>query len=1546
MADDWQPVSSSISTPPAPQTGDDWQPVSAAPPMSAAALPADDFRPVTFDSHDKAQQAVVQNTSLGSIWRTFSSGYREAFGDEPLGMSDENIQWFRDHGFFRKSQYGEGINGVFRAFNEGVFYNGAQVLDYLSRGTRGLFRGAGAAAFEAGAPRDIAGIIAGEYVPEGAFGVRSARNYPLPPTPRTLAHARDLGVIGPERASVDMAKPIETAVEAARSGISLEQMTPSFDEGKQMLSQALNVFDQGEKRSTWVPVPEAGESGFGIYLRQMKHGDQKVLTIANVRFEQRGTGAFTAYLDHLEREAAARGYTKIEAENIENPRLERFLRDRGYKEEEGLPSFGGLPTLSKEVKDIQSRENLRKQLESGASISDLNQHPYVKKAIADQQIRLQTGTLADFENPEWRAARVFDVEGERVQGYDAAIPRLIDQAKSFSGGEIENLRHATIIIGPPASGKSTIAQPIARQTRSALVDADEAKKIIPEYQGGLGTSAVHEESSVLAAHVLEELVAQGANIVLPKVGEKVNRIREISQGLKEAGYSVDLVHVSVPHEVSARRNIQRFLDTGRLVPPDYLASVSGKTNETYHILKGEGLFRDTLNIDTTAGRKILDGEGPLSELFQAERNYGPGTREGDQASLAADQEEIIARPSGPPRTMAAERIGDEVIRGPEPEAKPNSWREQFDQFVGKIKTDQDVKDLLTNAADENDNFPAAREGKIPLRQVESLADAAGVEPTTVNPDGVGRLLQNDNMVRNAMQAMLQATEDVKAAAREARLDGSTENLQKLQEAMLRRDTWVEQVVGHRAEWGRTGNVFQEFLQRVKDERSFSDFMKDQGRTPDGLKKIADALDGLDPNQIPKFLSDANKPSFADKAWWYWMNALISGPVTHAKYMVANAVFAGYEGGLVTPVAGAVGAVRRGLTGGREGVFTGEAGPRLWGLVAGVPDALQAAVKAVKTGLQTPLPGEVAQNIIPKQNVAFASNIQPIPGWFGKIIGIPSRGASGIHSFFNSLGYRASIEAQAYRQAVKEGLNPAQSGPPPVADGLIRFYHGTSYKDASGFTGKTFVTPHENYARNYHGSQNNVLYTDLTKDEAIARGLYDEINNIPINGSIDDGAARLKPLAPETTGDSFWQRKQYWSNNPTPEMMTLANEEGYRLTYISELSPAMKAVSNAVRKVPGGRFIMPFLHIPFNILTRATEGSPLAFLPAETRADLKGANGAVKQDMAVARLVVGSAVGAWAMNMILNDRMTGFGPTDQKERDQWLATGHQPYSVRIGDYWYSFNRFGSIGTMLGLYSNLGEALPHIKPDAEEATKAVAMTVHATGRLLEDEVGMQGLAGLMGAIDEPDRKGARYVSSFAGSWLPFSSLLRQTASAMDPYMRETKSVVDGLRYYIPTERQGLNPKRDWLGQPIANAGYGGDIPGLPGASAIIQHRAAEPSPLALEMKTLDLHPAPPEDRIAGVKLTPALYDRYQATAGPITQAMLEHLMEMPNWNSLPPVIRQEAFQKAIGSARKAAQVTMQVQYPALIQAAVDQRINHISGEQLSRSKKAPASLEGLQ
>lgn len=59
-----------------------------------------------------------------------------------------------------------------------------------------------------------------------------------------------------------------------------------------------------------------------------------------------------------------------------------------------------------------------------------------------------------------------------------------DGAVSFSG-EIRREKRLDIVIGLPASGKSSaLVEPISELYESRVIDSDEAKKLLPEFNNG------------------------------------------------------------------------------------------------------------------------------------------------------------------------------------------------------------------------------------------------------------------------------------------------------------------------------------------------------------------------------------------------------------------------------------------------------------------------------------------------------------------------------------------------------------------------------------------------------------------------------------------------------------------------------------------------------------------------------------------------------------------------------------------------------------------------------------------------------------------------------------------------------------------------------------------------------------------------------------------------------------------------------------------------------------------------------------------------------
>lgn len=157
------------------------------------------------------------------------------------------------------------------------------------------------------------------------------------------------------------------------------QVTPEFpiDFGKSYTASselsagkgAIDKFLSSNKRNEWIDVPEGK-----MYLRRSmraipgKTDLQLMLDVASIDFEKKGTGAFTGYLDHMEKQLLEDPTINgIWVENLLNDRLASFLERRGYQREPY--SFGGPPTMYITKDDILRRDIQAQEFEGpGAKI--------------------------------------------------------------------------------------------------------------------------------------------------------------------------------------------------------------------------------------------------------------------------------------------------------------------------------------------------------------------------------------------------------------------------------------------------------------------------------------------------------------------------------------------------------------------------------------------------------------------------------------------------------------------------------------------------------------------------------------------------------------------------------------------------------------------------------------------------------------------------------------------------------------------------------------------------------------------------------------------------------------------------------------------------------------------------------------------------------------------------------------------------------------------------------------------------------------------------
>jgi len=323
-------------------------------------------------------------------------------------------------------------------------------------------------------------------------------------------------------------------------------------------------------------------------------------------------------------------------ERMPAPREPTALPDEGFAEGAESPEAIEADTIAAaEHRRGADMAELAAIVERGGSAEEIAAHPAVRQVLRAAEDITPTHLHADFDTPEFWSSREYRARGEILLGREAAEDYLYAQARRIAWTDeglsppssISQDRKAVILLGPPAAGKSSIANPYARDLNAAIIDADEAKKIIPEYQGGLGASAVHEESGILIDGALSRAVQAGDNMVLPKVGGSERSIADLAAGLRGRGYSVDIVLVDVPPAETWRRMIGRFVATGRLIPPDVMQKGIDGAPRTYDLLKKKGVAHGYAKIDNGPApgqpRGIIEDDAGILPAAAIRREASP-----------------------------------------------------------------------------------------------------------------------------------------------------------------------------------------------------------------------------------------------------------------------------------------------------------------------------------------------------------------------------------------------------------------------------------------------------------------------------------------------------------------------------------------------------------------------------------------------------------------------------------------------------------------------------------------------------------------------------------------------------------------------------------------------------------------------------------------------------------------------------------------------------------------------------------------------------------
>lgn len=394
------------------------------------------------------------------------------------------------------------------------------------------------------------------------------------------------------------------------------------------------------------------------------------------------------------------------------------------------------------------------------------------------------------------------------------------------------------------------------------------------------------------------------------------------------------------------------------------------------------------------------------------------------------------------------------------------------------------------------------------------------------------------------------------------------------------------------------------------------------------------------------------------------------------------------------------------------------------------------------------------------------------------------------------------------------------------------------------------------------------------------------------------------------GEAFKARYEALLRSPTESMTKQAHAAARYYTFQKELGPAGRGIQQVSNNWIGGKILLPFVRTPINLLKFAGERSPLAVAMPEVRQAIK-AGGRARHE-ALARITLGSGLSTAAVVATLDGRVTGSGPSDPRERAALLQAGWQPNSIRIGDQWVSYARFDPVSTLIGVAADFAEA--GVWATKKEAD-AIAMNL-ATGiaKNVTNKTWLSGLSDAFDVLSDPERYGKGYVQRLAGS-AAVPAAASQTAQALDPHLRDARTIMDAIKRRVPVLSQGVPVRRNVWGEPVSS----GDAIG-PDVLSPFYATTASNEPFRQEIARLRAPISMPRRYLTiegrRVDLTPEQYDKLVQLSGAPAKQYLEEQIRSPEWRSMNDGERREFVKEALADFRQAGRAALLELHPELV------------------------------
>lgn len=292
-------------------------------------------------------------------------------------------------------------------------------------------------------------------------------------------------------------------------------------------------------------------------------------------------------------------------------------------------------------------------------------------------------------------------------------------------------------------------------------------------------------------------------------------------------------------------------------------------------------------------------------------------------------------------------------------------------------------------------------------------------------------------------------------------------------------------------------------------------------------------------------------------------------------------------------------------------------------------------------------------------------------------------------------------------------------------------------------------------------------------------------------------------------------------NPESKSNIYADQRVLELTFQEDAGLAVKHLTNLRNKTPFGRYFLPFIKTPVNLLRQGIRKGPLglAGLLVDTYQIARGRGSVDNAYIAhAAEQIVAWGTALLLMGLHMDDDepwITGneteqYGTGEQQFRSRHIP----PMSIRIGNNWFSYARIEPLSTGLAAFAD-GLAGLRDASDGASVTSAVRKMISGTGRIVADKSYLDSVRQLMEIVQDPEKSAMDYASSYIGSWVP--NIYRQMRNSIDENVPDYRNREKGNEWFskwweVTLSKAGLAervPKRDYFGRTVSKDAAGSGV-----------------------------------------------------------------------------------------------------------------------------------------